>query len=58
MALGIGVRRIVPGALDAEKFIDFCDKLLTGPVFLIVDGHPVHRSQAVKEYVAGTGGRL
>jgi transposase len=52
---------IVPGALDAEKFIDFCDKLLTdtpGPVFLIVDGHPVHRSQAVKEYVAGTGGRL
>jgi transposase len=52
---------IVPGALDAEKFIGFCDKLLTdtpGPVFLIVDGHPVHRSQAVKEYVAGTDGRL
>jgi transposase len=51
----------VPGALDAEKLIDFCDKLLTdtpGPVFLIVDGHPVHRLQAVKEYVAGTGGRL
>ncbi|MDQ3762850.1 MAG: IS630 family transposase [Actinomycetota bacterium] len=52
---------IVHGSLDAEKFIDFCDKLLTdtpGPVFLIVDGHPVHRSSAVKKYVAGTDGRL
>jgi hypothetical protein len=34
---------IVPGTLAAEKFIDFCDKLLAdtdGPVFLVVDGHP------------------
>jgi transposase len=52
---------IVPGTLNADKFIDFCDKLLTdtsGPVFLIVDGHPVHRSKAVKEYVANTNGQL
>jgi transposase len=52
---------IVTGTLDADKFIDFCDKLLTdtdGPVFLVVDGHPVHRSKAVKEYVASTSGQL
>jgi transposase len=52
---------IISGALDAEKFIDFCDKLLTdtsGPVFLVVDGHPVHRTKAVKEYVASANGRL
>ncbi|HEX8933766.1 MAG TPA: IS630 family transposase [Pseudonocardiaceae bacterium] len=52
---------IVPGRLNAAKFIDFCDKLLAdtpGPVFLIVEGHPVHRSNAVKEYVATTNGRL
>lgn len=43
------------------KFIDFGDKLLSdtnGPVFLIVDGHPVHRAQAVIEYVTSTQGRL
>lgn len=52
---------IVHGTLDAPKFIDFCGKLLAdtpGPVFLIVDGHPVHRSRAVTEYVASTDGRL
>ena len=52
---------IVEGKLNAEKFIEFCDKLLadTGrPVFLVVDGHPVHRSRAVKDYVAATEGRL
>lgn len=27
-------------------------------MFLIVDGHPVHRSRAVNEYVASTNGRL
>jgi transposase len=28
------------------------------PVFFIVDGHPVHKSKKVKEYVESTGGRL
>jgi hypothetical protein len=52
---------IISGTLTAEKFIDFCDKLLAdtaGPVFLIVDGHPAHRSHAVKEYVAATNGPM
>ena len=49
------------GTLTASTFLDFCTRLLhdaTGPVFLVVDGHPVHRSTAVKAFVAGTDGRL
>ena len=42
-------------------FIDFCRRLLqdtSGPVFLVLDGHPVHRSRAVKQFAESTGGRL
>lgn len=30
----------------------------THPVFLILDGHAVHRSRPVREYVAGQKGQL
>jgi transposase len=49
------------GKFTAAVFIDFCKRLLhdaDGPVFLVVDGHPVHRSRAVKQFAAGTHGRL
>jgi transposase len=49
------------GKFTAAVFIDFCKRLLhdaDGPVFLVVDGHPAHRSRAVKQFAAGTGGRL
>jgi transposase len=52
---------IINGTLTAPKFIDFCKRLLhdaPGPVFLILDGHPVHRSKAVKAYAESTAGRL
>jgi transposase len=42
-------------------FIDFRKKLLadtTGPVYLIVDGHPTHKAEATKAFVASTNGRL
>jgi transposase len=42
-------------------FIDFLKRLLFKQkkvIFLIVDGHPVHRSKKVKEYVESTGGKL
>jgi transposase len=42
-------------------FIDFLKRLLfkqEKPVFLILDGHPVHKSKEVKEYVKSTEGRL
>lgn len=49
------------GNLNGPVFIDFCRRLLhdaPGPVFLILDGHPVHRSNAVKEFAEATNGRL
>jgi transposase len=51
----------IDGKLNAAKFIDFCRRLLQdtpGPVFLILDGHPVHRSVAVKQFAASMKGRL
>jgi len=49
------------GSLNGPVFIDFCRRLLAdspGPVFVVLDGHPVHRSKAVKQFAASTGGRL
>jgi transposase len=49
------------GNLNGPVFIDFCRRLLhdaPGPVFLVLDGHPVHRSKAVKAFAASTDGRL
>ena len=49
------------GNLNGPVFIDFCRRLLQdapGPVFLVLDGHPVHRSKAVKAFAASTDGRL
>lgn len=47
--------------LTAPVFIDFLDRLLRGqekPMYLIVDGHPVHKSKKVKEYVQSQNGRI
>jgi len=53
---------VVEGTLDAAKLLGFLDSLLhdtPGKAFLVVDGHPVHRSRAVKELgFATTDGRL
>ena len=49
------------GNLNATVFLDFCRRLLhdaSGPVLLVLDGHPVHRSNAVKAFAASTNGRL
>jgi DDE superfamily endonuclease len=49
------------GSLNGPMFIDFCRRLLhdiPGPVLLVLDGHPVHRSKAVKQFAESTGGRL
>jgi transposase len=47
--------------INNEVYVEFLRRLLTGatqPVFLVVDGHPVHRSRAVKRFVLSTEGRL
>jgi transposase len=49
------------GTVNAEVFIDFCKRLLadaSGPVYLIVDGHPAHRAKATTTFAASTDGRL
>ena len=49
------------GKMNSERFIDFLKRLLyraKRPVYLILDGHPVHKSRKVKECVAKTGGKL
>jgi transposase len=49
------------GSFTATRFIEFARKLLADtdrPVYLIVDGHPTHRSKAVKQFVESTDGRL
>lgn len=49
------------GSFTGARFIEFCRKLLAdtdGPVYLVVDGHPTHRSKLVQQFVASTEGRL
>jgi len=39
--------------MNADRFIDFLKALLDsvqGKVFLIVDGHPVHKAKKVREF--------
>lgn len=48
-------------SMNAQRFIEFLKRLLhdeSRPIFLVVDGHPVHRSRAVKKFVESTQGRL
>lgn len=52
---------VYQGTTNAASFIDFCRRLVhdaSGPVYLVVDGHPAHRAMATSEFVASTQGRL
>ena len=52
---------LTEGRVTASVFVDFLKRLMvnaSGPVFLVVDGHPVHRSKTVKRFVADQNGRL
>lgn len=49
------------GRFDARLFIGFMQRLLKQAgrkIYLIVDGHPVHRSRQVKHFVAANAERL
>jgi transposase len=49
------------GALNGELFVELLKKLMhrrKKPLHLVVDGLPAHKKVVVKEYVAGTKGRL
>jgi len=52
---------IVKGRMNSAKFIEFLKRLIHNsehPIFFIVDGHPTHKSNKVKKFVASTQGRL
>ena len=49
------------GKFDARLFIHFMQRLLkqaAGKLYLIVDGHPVHRSVVAREFVSANEARL
>ncbi|MFC3403093.1 IS630 family transposase [Ralstonia solanacearum] len=49
------------GSVNATVFVEFLKRLMIGatkPVFVVVDGHPVHRSKPVRTYVESQQGRL
>ena len=52
---------VFDGTTTAGSFTEFCKRLVhdtPGPVYLIVDGHPAHRSRTVTDYAASTAGKL
>jgi transposase len=49
------------GKLNAESFVVFLRDFMisqSGKVFLVVDGHPAHKTNAVKTYIQSLKGRL
>lgn len=52
---------VFEGTFKNATFIEFMKRMLkqaTRKIYLIVDGHPVHRSVAVKQFVADNANRL
>jgi transposase len=52
---------VVDGKMNGERFCEFLKRLThnaAAPVFLVVDGHPVHRSKLAKRFVVSTDGKL
>lgn len=52
---------VVEGRVTAEVFVEYLRRLIRGrrkPVFLIVDGHPTHKSVMVRKFVESVAGRL
>ena len=49
------------GAVTAAVFREFLGRLMIGvdrPVFLVLDGHPVHKARLVQDFVKAQNGRL
>ncbi len=49
------------GKLNAESFVVFLKNFMKGrrpKVLLVVEGHPAHQANLVKDYIAGMAGRL
>jgi hypothetical protein len=49
------------GKMNVDRFVEFLQRLIykaKRPIFLILDGHPVHKSRKVKDFVAITNDKL
>ena len=49
------------GKLNAESFLEFLKDLVKSQrrkILLVVDGHPAHKANLIKAYLAALGGRL
>jgi transposase len=49
------------GTVNAQVFREFLKRLManpTQPIFLVVDGHPMHKAKLVRQYVEAQEGRL
>ena len=52
---------LTEGRVTASVFVDFLKGLMVNapaPIFLVVDGHPVHRAKTVKRFVLEQSGLL
>ena len=52
---------VTESGLTAPLFVQFLERLVKGqekPVYLIVDGHPVHKAKMVKDFVSAQNGLL
>lgn len=53
--------QVYTARLNAQLFVEFLREFMrgrTGPVYLVLDGHPAHKANAVKELVREMAGRL
>jgi len=52
---------VVEGRITSEVFVEFLRRLMHNadrPIFLILDGHPIHRGKTVRRYVESLDGNL
>lgn len=52
---------VTESGVTASVFVEFLRRLVDGTktaIFLIVDGHPTHRSKVVRDFVLSTNGKL
>lgn len=49
------------GSVNAKVFLEFLKRLMVGatrPIFVILDGHPIHKAVMIKKYVVQSNGML
>jgi transposase len=52
---------VIEGTVNSDRYCEFLARLVHNaehPIFLIVDGHPSHRSKATRRFVESLNGRL